>query len=121
MNLNEKCEFTAILTPHRRDIKCVIPRRLMTNVKCVDTGEEFRDHVWVQESRTIKNILPIDEEYKVLIRFTAIPSEYISSTGKKIGLTKVRNIQIIKKLTMKGKPFVKHNRRAKKNTRRRVA
>jgi hypothetical protein len=64
------------------------PQILLTDITL--DGEEFRDHVWVKQSKRL-NIYPIG----TVIEFTGIVYDYLSSTGYKKGVRHIRSINAV--------------------------
>jgi len=90
--------YIGILTTTRRDINNSIPKRLLINIIDLETNELFRDHNWINEEKRIKRHLSEEDNYKLLIIFTAKIKNYLSSTGIKQGLSHIRNIRTLKRI-----------------------
>jgi hypothetical protein len=89
-------KYTAILTVSRRDVNSASPKRMLHQIREVESKKLFRDHLWIQEEIVDKYLPTNDHRMRAVIEFTAEPKEYMSSDGVKLGLTNIKNIKILK-------------------------
>jgi hypothetical protein len=84
--------YTALITRNFRD-KEFCPKVLLLEIKEKETGEIYRDHLWVKHTSKIDRFIPRTNKKKISISFDAEECEYISSEGTKKGLARIKNIK----------------------------
>jgi hypothetical protein len=89
-------KYTSVLTVSRRDVNSASPKRMLLQIREVESKKLFRDHLWIQEDIVSKYLSTDDHKKRALIEFTAEPKEYMSSDGIKLGLTNIKNVKVIK-------------------------
>jgi hypothetical protein len=94
-------KYSSVLTVVRRDVNSASPKRMLLQVREVESKKLFRQHLWIQEDIVNKYLTTDDYKKRAVIEFTAEPKEYMSSDGIKLGLSNIKNIKVIKYFKIK--------------------
>ena len=63
--------YVAILTPTRKNVNTITPKRLLLHIYDFFKGEFFRDHLWIKESSKLDKIVYYRDSTKKIVTFTA--------------------------------------------------
>ena len=85
--------FIAKLNRNFRNVNRIDTKVLLTGVHNEDTDEEFRDHCWVDLSRSLEKLLPRTNRKSAVITFEADIEPYAYDASKQ-KLVKIKRIRV---------------------------